>query len=164
MSCVYDSTLADDCTTPLAPQVPLLTSDSTQFAVVPTSDSTLLSQVQAAQAGTPTGPASPVAAAVASSGGGGSIFASILNFGASVVKTVTPTSTTTGLQLRVNPSTGQQQYFNPVTGQFVGGPISNTTSGLGSIFSGSGTSLILVVVALAVAFFAFGGRKRLARA
>jgi hypothetical protein len=62
------------------------------------------------------------------------------------------------LQLRVNPATGQQQYFNSTTGQFVGGPISNTTPGLGGIFSGS---FLLVIVALVVAFFAFGGRKRL---
>ena len=119
----------------------------------------LLAQVQAAQVGIPTGSVSPVAVSAGSSGSGGpGIISSILNFGSSVVnRVVQPSQSTSGLVLRINPTTGQQQYFNNATGQFVGGPVNS--SGLGSLFGASGSGLILVVVAVAVAFFVFYRRK-----
>lgn len=125
------------------------------------SGGSLLAAVQAAQVGTPTGPASPVASS-AGGGGGTSILQSFLNFTSSVAAPVIGAATgsqASGLVLKTNPATGLNQYYNPTTGQFIGSPVSSTTSGLTSLFSGGG-SLILVVVALVVAFFAFGFRKR----
>lgn len=111
--------------------------------------------------GTPTGTVSPVAVASAGSGSGGAGFlSSFLNFGSSVVSKVLPSSTSTaGLQLKVNPATGISQYYNPQTGQWVGGPVSNTTSGLSGLFSGS-SSIILLVIGLAIAAFFLVGRRR----
>lgn len=99
--------------------------------------------------------------AQASNPSGPSIFGQVLNFGTNLVNKVVGPSpgTSTNLRLQVNPATGQMQYYNPATNQFVGGPV-NQSSGL---FGGS-NSFLLILVALAVAFFAFGGRKALAKA
>lgn len=127
------------------------------------SGGSLLAQVQAAQVGTPTQSTSPVATA-AGNGGGSSIIPSLLNFTSSIAAPVINAATGTqasGLVLKVNPATGLQQYYNPLTGQFSGAPISSTTSGLTGLFSG-GSSFILIIVAVVIAFFAFGFRKRAA--
>lgn len=103
----------------------------------------------------------PVAAQAASSNGGSSIFGSILNFGStlapSIIKAVSSPTAPSGLVLQLNPATGQMQYYNPTTGQYVGGAVSS-----GGILGGN--SWIFLVFALVVAFFAFGGKKRLAAA
>jgi len=167
MACVYDNTLADDCSTPLSPSdqgalsaySDLGTYNTGQPSSVPSGPTSLLSQVQAAQQGTPSGPVSPVAASAGASGSGGpGFFASILNFGTSVAAKFVPTSAQTGLQLRVNPATGQNQYYNPSTGMFVGGAVSSNTSGLSSLFSGS--NLLLVLGAVVIVLFIFLGKKR----
>lgn len=104
----------------------------------------------------------PIAAQASSSNGGSSIWGSVLNFGSSIatpiVKSLTQPTASSNLRLQINPTTGQQQYYNPSTGQYVGGPVTTSTSLLG------GNSWIFVVFALALAFFAFGGKKALARA
>jgi hypothetical protein len=158
MACVYDDTLADDCTTPLNPSN---CSSGMPYDVngnpCPGSSSSLLAQVQAAQS------ASPVATAASTSNGGSALFGSILNFGTTVFSKVVPFSgtPTTGLRLQVNPATGQQQYYNPATGQYVGGPVN--TGGVSGLLGGS-SGFFLVIIALVVAFFMFGGKKRLAAA
>lgn len=95
----------------------------------------------------------------ASQSNGPSALSSIFSFLGSIAPTVTGaitgSSSTSSLRLQVNPSTGMQQYYNPATGQYVGAPISSTGSALG------GSSLILIIFALVIGFFAFGGRKRL---
>ena len=103
----------------------------------------------------------PVAASAGTSSGGtaiSGIFTSLLNFGSTVTSAVVAPSSTSGLKLQINPATGQQQYFNPTTGQYIGGPVGNT-----SLLGGS-NSFLLVIVALVVAFFAFGGKKAVAAA
>jgi hypothetical protein len=103
----------------------------------------------------------PIALSAATSNGPNpGILGSVLNFTAAVTpfisKIVAP-SPASGLRLQTNPATGQQQYFNPTTGQYVGGAVN--TGGLTGFFSGN-SGFLLVVAALVVAFFAFGGRKR----
>lgn len=102
----------------------------------------------------------PVAASVASPSGTSilsntSFFTSLANLGASITSAVVgkPTATS-GLILQVNPATGLQQYYNPTTGLYVGSPITASGNPLGS------SSFLLVIVALVVAFFAFGSSKR----
>lgn len=82
-----------------------------------------------------------------------SLFNSLPALTSSIGKAVSGSSTPSGLRLQVNPATGLQQYFNPSTGQYVGSPITSTGSILG------GNSFVLVIIALIVAFFAFGGLK-----
>lgn len=106
----------------------------------------------------------PVAAMSGSSNGGGpSSLSTFLNFFQSVAPSAiaagTGTTSPSGVRLQVNPATGLQQYYNPSTGQYVGSAITPNTS----LLSGS-NSFLWVIVALVVAFFAFGGRKRLAAA
>src|SRR5882724_11400240 len=97
----------------------------------------------------------PIASQAASSNGGSSIWGSVLNFGSSIathiVKSLTQPTASSNLRLQINPSTGVQQYYNPSTGQYVGGPVTTSTSLLG------GNSWIFVVFALVLGFFAFGG-------
>lgn len=96
----------------------------------------------------------PVAASAASSNSP-SWLTSLLNFGASVTpKILNSTNTTSNLRLQINPQTGQMQYWNPATGQYVGGPV-NTT---GSLFSG-GSGLLLIGAAVIIGFLAFFKRK-----
>jgi hypothetical protein len=85
-----------------------------------------------------------------------SFFGSLPGLISSTVKAVTPTSTTANLRLQLNPATGKMQYFNSQTGQYIGGPVQTSSSLFGN------SSLMLVLFALVLAFFAFGGRKRLA--
>lgn len=159
MACVYDDTLQDDCTTPITafgpspligPPSPNAPTPNPDYNFVPISD-------------TSDNPGNPVAALAGSSSGSSSLGQSVLNFfGAitpTILKATTGTGATTGLRLQVNPATGQSQYYNPATGQYVGGPV-NTT---GNFFSGN-SGFLLIIIALVVAFFAFGGRKRLAAA
>jgi hypothetical protein len=80
----------------------------------------------------------------------------LINIGSGVIQRVVSPTQSNGLQLRINPSTGQQQYYNPATNQYVGAPLGG--SSLSSIFSGN-SGIILVVFALIVAFFAFGGKR-----
>lgn len=107
--------------------------------------------------------ANPVAGAATTTSGGTSLGTSLLNFAAAVTPSAIAagTGTTTGLRLQTNPATGLSQYYNPATGQYVGSPV--TSSGISTLFSGS-TGFILIIVALVLAFFAFGGKKRLAAA
>lgn len=104
--------------------------------------------------------AATTGAIMAGSGSPTSFGTSLLNFfgnvAPSIIKATTGPSPSTGLQSKLNPATGTYQLFNPATGTFLP---STSTTGLSSLFSGNG--LLLVVVALVVAFFAFGGRKRL---
>lgn len=102
----------------------------------------------------------PVVAS-ASTSNGTSALSSFFGFLGNIAPTVAGAisgNTTQSLRLQVNPSTGQQQYYNPATGQYVGAPVQSSGFNLG------GSSLLLVVFALVVGFFAFGGRKRLAAA
>jgi hypothetical protein len=134
MTCVYDSTLQDDCVTPIG-------------------SSTLLAQVNAAQSDS-----NPVSSGMASSSGGTSLSAIIgplLNFGAVVTKAVTGPTQQSGLILQVNPATGLQQYYNPSTGQYVGAPVQTS-----SIFGGGSSGILLLFVALTIGFLAFGGMRR----
>lgn len=103
-----------------------------------------------------TNTSNPVAAQAGASSG---VFQSLLNFGTSLAPTISKAisgnnSVTSGLRLQVNPSTGQTQYFNPATGQYLAGSV-NTSSSL----LGGNTGFILLVVAVVVGFFAFFGRK-----
>lgn len=86
-----------------------------------------------------------------------SIFSSLPSIITSVSKVIPGQGQSSNLRLQINPATGLQQYYNPSTGQYVGGPI-GASGPLG------GSSLMLVLFALVVAFFAFGGKKRLAAA
>lgn len=87
-----------------------------------------------------------------------SFFGALPGIITSVDKAVVGQGTSSGLRLQLNPATGQQQYYNPATGMYVGGPIGGS-----SLFGGaSSSSFFLILFALVVAFFAFGGRKRLA--
>lgn len=122
------------------------------------------STVVATQLTNATMPNNPVAQQVGNpaTNGGTSIGQSILSFFTAVAPSAiaagTGTPTVSGLRLQVNPATGQQQYYNPATGQYVGSSI-NTSSN--SLFSGvGGSSFILVIFALIVAWFAFGGGKK----
>ena len=100
----------------------------------------------------------PVASSAATSSG-----PSALSQFFSFLGKVTPTAiaaasgspSSQALRLQINPSTGQQQYYNPSTGQYVGAPVSTTGFNLG------GSSLILIVFAVVIGFFAFGGARRL---
>lgn len=104
---------------------------------------------------------SPVAVSASNPSGSTSLFDKFLNFGTSALnltaKALGSSQTSSNLRLQVNPTTGKMQYFNPSTGQYVGGPIASNTGFLG----GSSNSFLLIIVAVVVAFFAFGGRKRL---
>lgn len=153
MSCVYDDTLADDCKTPLYGSDSAL-ADYADLGTTSGSSQTssLLAQVQSVQS------SNPVASGVGSSSGGSAlsnIFSSVLNFGSTAIKSFAPTPTQSNLRLQVNPTTGLQQYYNPSTGQYVGSPINSTSS----LFGGS-NSFLLVIVAVIVAIFAFGGFRR----
>jgi hypothetical protein len=101
----------------------------------------------------------PVASQAGQAAGPGWLQTLITTSGNVVSKAISSPAPTAGLRLQINPATGQQQYFNPTTGQYIGGAVN--TSGFSGLFSGS-NSFILIIVALAIAFFAFGGRKRLA--
>jgi len=99
----------------------------------------------------------PVASAVGTSNGPtglSSTLSTVLNFGTSILKTVTTPTAPSNLRLQVNPSTGLQQYYNPTTGQYVGSPIQPTGA-----FGSNG--FIFIIIALVVGFLAFGGKKAL---
>jgi hypothetical protein len=113
-------------------------------------------------------PNNPVAQAVGNpaTNGGTSLSAGILSFFTAVAPSAiaagTGTTAVSGLRLQINPATGQQQYYNPATGQFVGSAVGTSSS---SIFGSVGSSsFLLVIFALIVAWFAFGGKKALASA
>lgn len=179
-TCVYDDTLQDDCATPIfgagaytvvgvpfSPTTPsTLTSNSDPFSLpgqggfAPSSDaSSFLSSLNTL----PSGAANPVSAMASSSNGNTALSTSILNFFTAVtpaaIKAASGSTTPTGLVLQTNPTTGQMQYYNPATGQYTGGAVN--TGGLSGFFSGSG---LYIILALVVAFFAFGGMKRLSKA
>lgn len=99
----------------------------------------------------------PVAASAGTSNGP-SALSSFLGFLGQIAPTVTNAvagTSTASLRLQINPANGLQQYYNPTTGQYVGAPVSQT--GFGSTLGGS--SLLLVLFAVVIGFFAFGGRK-----
>jgi len=102
----------------------------------------------------------PVQSMAGASSGGSALtglFSSILNFSSTAIRTFTgPQGTSSGLQYRVNPSTGQYGYFNPATGAWSVAP---SGSGLSGLFSGS-SSFILVLVAIVIGFLAFGKKRR----
>jgi len=80
---------------------------------------------------------------------------SLINFGTTTAtKVINQTNTSSNLRLQVNPATGQMQYYNPATNQYVGGPV-NTS---GSLFSG-GSGILLLFAAVAIGFLAFFKRK-----
>jgi hypothetical protein len=117
---------------------------------------------------TATMPNNPVAltAAHPAVSGGTSIGAGILSFFSSVAPAAiaagTGTQAASNLRLQINPATGQQQYYNPATGQYIGSPVGSSSN---SLFGGiGGSSVLLVIFALVIAWFAFGGRKALASA
>jgi hypothetical protein len=109
----------------------------------------------------------PVAAQATSpaTNGGTSLSSSLLGFFSSVAPSAIKAATgapSSGIVYQLNPATGTYQYYNTATGTY--SPTNPTaTTGISGIFSGS-SSWILVVVALVVAFFAFGGRKKIASA
>lgn len=99
----------------------------------------------------------PVAASAGTSNGPSALsqfFGFLGQITPSITKAVAGSSTSS-LRLQLNPATGLQQYYNPQTGQYVGAPVSQT--GIGGTLGGS--SLLLIVFALVIGFFAFSGRK-----
>lgn len=172
-TCVYDSSLLADCTTPVSSSYSDASSQQVSTQVVGTgcpSPSgydiygnvcpTQVAQVAATENAS-TISANPVAGSVASSNGGTALSTSLLNFASAIapaaIKAATGTSTTTGLILQTNPATGTLQYYNPATGLYVAGAVN--TNGLAGLFTGT-TGIILLIVALVIGFFAFGGKRR----
>lgn len=175
-TCVYDSSLLADCTTPVSSSYSSAASQQVSTQVVGTGCPSpsgydiygnFCPGVSFDQYGYPVGTqtgtvaANPVAGSVASSNGGTALSTSLLNFASAIaptaIKAATGTSTTTGLILQTNPATGTAQYYNPATGLYVAGPVN--TSGLAGLFTGT-TGIILLIVALVIGFFAFGGKRR----
>lgn len=97
----------------------------------------------------------PVATASASPSGGtslGSFFSNLANIGLNYAKSFTSPSNA-NLRLQLNPATGKQQYYNPATGQYVGGAV-----GSSSLFGN--VSPILLIFAVILGFLAFGRFKK----
>jgi hypothetical protein len=101
----------------------------------------------------------PVSTMAGSSSGGSalsSILGSVLNFGSSVIRTVnSPSTSSSGLQYKLNPATGQYGYYNTATGTWSASP---NTTGLSGFFGGSG-SFILLILAVIIGFLAFGKKR-----
>jgi hypothetical protein len=172
MACVYDPTLADDCTTPLnyavsASGAPSLGNcamglpyDENGNPCPENAAATAFFSASAQPTTTIPTTANPIAASAGVSNGPSATpttTSSILNFFSSiaptVVKATTGTGVTTGLRQQINPATGQLSYYNPATGQYTGVVPSS------SLLSGS-SGLLLVGAAIVVGFLIFAGRKR----